>query len=49
MKGIISTLVEIGFIGIIVLLCLFSYKLASKSDEFWDKVKKHMENEDERH
>lgn len=49
MKGIITIILGILFTGIVVLLCFSSCLLASKSDDYWEKVKKELEKENERH
>ena len=48
MKGIITIILGILFIGIVVLLCLSSCIMASKSDDYWDELKKEMEKRNER-
>lgn len=40
MKAIIGIIVGIIFIGIIALLCLFMCILASRSDEYWEDLRK---------
>lgn len=48
MKGLLLTLVGIVIAGIVVLLCLFSCILASKSDEYWQKFIDELEKKNER-
>lgn len=49
MKDILLTFAGIIITGIVVLLCLFSCVLASKSDEFWnDFINKLEEKKNDR-
>lgn len=43
MKEFFVTLFGILFTGIVILLCLCSCYLASKSDDFWEELKLQME------
>jgi len=48
MRSIITIILGVIFVGIVVLLCLFSCIIASHSDKYWDEVKKDMEKRNER-
>ena len=48
MKGIIAIILGVIFIGIVVLLCLFSCVMSSKCDDYWEEVKKELEKDNER-
>lgn len=48
MKDFITIILGILFTGIVVLLCFSSCFLASRSDNYWDEVKKKMEKKNER-
>jgi len=43
MKALISLILTGVFIGMIVLLCLFSCIASSRSDEFWEKVREELD------
>lgn len=50
MKGTLLTLIAIIIAGIVVLLCFSCIYLASKSDEYWEKIRDELEKkDDERH
>ena len=49
MSEALLTIIGILITGIFVLLCLFSFYLASKSDEYWEDVKKRLEKNNDRH
>lgn len=46
MNGIVSLILGVAFVGMVVLLCLFSCILASKSDEYWEQTKRKFEGDD---
>ena len=43
MKGFLITIIGVIITGIVVLLCLSSCILASKSDEYWQEVIQELE------
>lgn len=50
MNGIVGLILGVVFIGMVVLLCLFSCILASQSDNYWEEIKREMEKQkNERH
>lgn len=49
MGSIIKLILGIVFIGMIVLLCLFSYIISKISDDYWRDVREELDKEDERH
>lgn len=49
MKDVLLTLALILITGIAVLLCFSSIYLASKSDEYWEEIKRRLGKNDERH
>ena len=48
MNKIVCLLLLVSSISIVVLLCFFSCYISSKSDVFWEEVKKEKEKRDER-
>ena len=48
MKSIIGIILVVLFIGMVVLLCLFSCIMASISDKYWEELKHNMEKKNER-
>lgn len=49
MNGIVSLILGVIFFGMVVLLCLFSCILSSKSDEYWQDFIDKLEKRNERH
>lgn len=48
MKEFFVTLSGILFIGMAILLCLFSCVLATKSDEYWEELKRKKKKNERR-
>ncbi len=49
MNKVFGLFLLVGAISMVVLLCFFSCYISSRTDGFWEEVKKEKEKRDERH
>ena len=48
MKGILVIILSVIILGIMVLLCFFSCILGKYADEYWENVRKELEEHDDK-